>query len=58
MTSLASDTHKRHAEGVNRQLMADDEAQIRSLIERWAEAVHGGDIQHEHHSFPDTSTDK
>jgi uncharacterized protein (TIGR02246 family) len=45
MTSLASDTHKRHAEGVNRQLMADDEAQIRSLIERWAEAVHGGDIQ-------------
>jgi uncharacterized protein (TIGR02246 family) len=45
MTSLASDTHKRHAEGVNRQLMADDEAQIRSLIERWAEAVHGSDLE-------------
>jgi uncharacterized protein (TIGR02246 family) len=23
---------------------ADDEAQIRNLIERWAEAVHGGDL--------------
>jgi uncharacterized protein (TIGR02246 family) len=24
--------------------MADDEQQIRTLIERWAEAVHGGDM--------------
>lgn len=24
--------------------MPDDEAQIRTLIERWAEAVHGGDL--------------
>jgi ketosteroid isomerase-like protein len=24
--------------------MTDDEEQIRTLIERWAEAVHGGDM--------------
>ena len=25
--------------------MADDEARIRALIERWADAVHAGDLQ-------------
>ena len=36
--------------------MADEETHIRALIERWARAVHAGDmggvLAHEHHSFP------
>ena len=33
--------------------MTTDERDIRDLIERWAAAVHRGDLEGVHHSFPD-----